>query len=84
MDRGAVLVQNETKTLKRDEAIGPVETPVRPEVSPAVKSAPQSSSSSGPSETGPHGQTDVTKPMPTQAPEAQRTAPDRPIKEEKK
>lgn len=59
--------------------IGGVETVKRPPLSPEIQNAPETKASSGPVETGPHGQSDVTKGTPKSAPEAARTAEDRPV-----
>lgn len=66
-------------TATPSATIGGVETIKRPPLSPEIQSAPETKASSGPVETGPHGQSDVTKGTPKSAPEAARTAEDRPV-----
>ena len=46
---------------------------------PGVMNGPASTASSGPTETGPHGQSDVTKPMPAVPKASDRIEPDRPV-----
>ncbi len=71
------------ETTKDKTVIGPVETPVRPTPDANVMTAPTSTNSSGPRETGPHGQVTPTVPPPAKVPEAARTAPDRPVAAQK-
>ena len=50
-----------------------------PPIQPQVQAGPSGTASSGPQETGPHGQVDVTKPMPAVPATAPRVEPDRPV-----
>jgi hypothetical protein len=68
-----------TKDMATDPpiAVTPAQSP--PAAPPRVQSGPESTASTGATETGPHGPSDVTKKMPDKLPDVPRVESDRPV-----